>query len=318
MGGVEIQPFSDEHVDAAGGLLAKRHARHVEAEPLLSANFDFRAEVGAVWKGEAASGVVATRGGALVGYLLGVRRDDAIWGPNVWVEPAGHAVKEPEIVRDLYGAAAARWFEESRHRHYAVVPATDKPLVDAWFRLSFGAQHAAGIQEAPHDSTNSVPADIDVREAGPDDVDAVITIGVVLPEHQWRSPVFGGLPIPTDEEIRDEYAEEVSDPEVVTFLAELDGRPVAALSMVPAERSSMHSGLARPERAALLSFAATLPEARGSGAGLALTSAGLVWARENGYPVVLTDWRETNLLSSRFWPARGFRRTFLRLYRSIP
>jgi hypothetical protein len=26
----------------------------------------------------------------------------------------------------------------------------------------------------------------------------------------------------------------------------------------------------------------------------------------------------TNLLSSRFWPARGFRETFLRLYRHIP
>ena len=88
--------------------------------------------------------------------------------------------------------------------------------------------------------------------------------------------------------------------------------------MVSAEKSSMHSGLARPQRAALLAFAATLPEARGSGAGLALTNAGLAWAREQGYPVVVTDWRETNLLASRFWPKRGFRRTFLRLYRSIP
>jgi hypothetical protein len=26
----------------------------------------------------------------------------------------------------------------------------------------------------------------------------------------------------------------------------------------------------------------------------------------------------TNLLASRFWPRRGFRTTFLRLYRSIP
>jgi hypothetical protein len=33
---------------------------------------------------------------------------------------------------------------------------------------------------------------------------------------------------------------------------------------------------------------------------------------------MLTDWRVTNLLASRFWPRRGFRTTFLRLYRSIP
>jgi hypothetical protein len=31
-----------------------------------------------------------------------------------------------------------------------------------------------------------------------------------------------------------------------------------------------------------------------------------------------TDWRVTNLWASRFWPRRGFRVAFLRLYRSIP
>ena len=41
-------------------------------------------------------------------------------------------------------------------------------------------------------------------------------------------------------------------------------------------------------------------------------------ARERGYPTIVVDWRVTNLLSSRFWPGRGFRTTFLRLYRSIP
>jgi GNAT superfamily N-acetyltransferase len=317
MPGVEIQPFSDEHVAAAAGLLEERHARHLEAEPLLPSNIDYRAEVEAVWKGESASGVVAVRGGALVGYLLGVRRDDAIWGPNVWVELAGHAVKKPEIVRDLYGVAAATWVDEGRPRHYAMVPATDQALVDAWFRLSFGAQHALGIQETP-DPHNSLPAGIEVRRAGVADLQTAMAHGAVLPEHQGRSPVFGGHPMPTGEELRAEYVEELADPEVATFIAEREGRPLGSLVMVPAEKSSMHSSLARPEGAALLGFAATIPEARGLGAGLALTEAGLDWAREKGYPVVLTDWRETNLLSSRFWPARGFRRTFLRLYRSIP
>jgi len=77
-------------------------------------------------------------------------------------------------------------------------------------------------------------------------------------------------------------------------------------------------GLGRPERAAFLGFASTLPEARGSGLGLALTDASFNWAAENGYEVMVTDWRVTNLLSSRFWPKRGFRPVFFRLYRSIP
>ena len=50
----------------------------------------------------------------------------------------------------------------------------------------------------------------------------------------------------------------------------------------------------------------------------ALTEGGFAWARERGHETMVTDWRVTNLLSSRFWPGRGFRETFLRLYRHIP
>jgi GNAT superfamily N-acetyltransferase len=87
---------------------------------------------------------------------------------------------------------------------------------------------------------------------------------------------------------------------------------------VPVELSSVHTGLARPDGAALLGWAATDPDVRGSGAGLALTEGAFAWARERGHEVMVTDWRVTNLLSSRFWPGRGFRETFLRLYRHIP
>jgi GNAT superfamily N-acetyltransferase len=314
---LQIQPFSEQHLDAAGRLLAQRHARQLDAEPLLPSEIDFRSEVAALWNGEGASGVVGLRRGELAGYLIGVRRDDGIWGPNVWIELAGHAVAEPEMIRELYAVAAEDWVGEGRTRHYALVPATDTELVDAWFRLSFGAQHAAGIQETPQ-SLNGSPQGIEVRPAAAEDADAAMVLDRVLPLHQGRSPVFSPGPPSTEAEIRDEFLKDVDDPEIGIFIAELEGQPVGLLAMVAAEKSSMHSGLARPERAALLAFAATRPEARGSGAGLALTNAGLAWAREQDYPVVLTDWRETNLLSSRFWPNRGFRRTFLRLYRSIP
>ncbi len=68
----------------------------------------------------------------------------------------------------------------------------------------------------------------------------------------------------------------------------------------------------------LLDWAATRPEVRGSGAGVALTQAAFAWAHERGHATMVTDWRVTNLLASRFWPARGFRETFLRLYRHVP
>lgn len=318
MRGVEIQPFAEEHVDAAAALLEGRHARQREAEPLLPENINYRAEVEAAWQAECTSGVVALGDGMVVGYLLGSQRDES-WGPNVWVEHGGHAVEEPELVRDLYAVAAANWVEEGRTRHYVLVPATDQAVVDAWFRLSFGAQHAAGIQKTP-ELTNSSASNVVVRRAVAGDVEAATALDLELPRHQERSPVFSP-PAPTTvtEEDREQFLSEIDDPEVALFIAEIDEELVGELLMVPVERSSsMHVGLARPERAAFLTFAATLPAARGSGAGLALTNAGLTWAREHDYPVTVVDWRETNLLASRFWPRRGFRRTFLRLYRSIP
>src|SRR6266545_3885367 len=40
MRGLDIQPFSGDHVDAAAKLLEQRHARHRAAEPLLPADAD--------------------------------------------------------------------------------------------------------------------------------------------------------------------------------------------------------------------------------------------------------------------------------------
>jgi ribosomal protein S18 acetylase RimI-like enzyme len=314
---VQIEPFSEEHVEGAATLLEERHNRQRSVEPGLPAGLDYRGEIEALWALEERSGAAAIRDGELVGYLLGSHRADETWGDNIWVEYAGHAVRDPELVRDLYAVAAEEWFTRGRDKHYALVPATDSALVDAWFRLSFGVQHASGIQETP-ESTDVSPLGAVVRHAVADDIDAAMAIDLELPRHQTRSPVFSPIAPSVTDEDREQFLAEIDDPAVALFVAEIEGKVVGELLMVPVERSSMHVGLARPERAAFLGFAATRPESRGSGAGLALTNAGLAWAREHGYPVTVVDWRETNLLASRFWPARGFRRTFLRLYRSIP
>jgi GNAT superfamily N-acetyltransferase len=310
-----VEPFSEEHLDGAAALLAERHARHREAEPLLPADVDFRAEVEALWRQKGASGAVAVDGGRLVGYLIGAPRENPVWGANVWVELAGHAMEEAEVARDLYAHAAQRWVAAGLTRHYAHLPASDAALVDAWFRLSFGQQHAAGIREVPE----VAPFPAGVREATEQDVDALIALDPVMPDHQALAPVFGpGRSDETEEEIRREILANMASGETGELVVERDGRLVGNFLVTPIERSPMHAGLARPDRAAFLSWAAIVPEARGRGIGVALSEASFAWARSRGYEVMVTDWRVTNLLASRFWPRRGFRPTFLRLYRSIP
>ena len=319
MNRLEIRAFAEDYLDAAGSLLATRHREHHAAEPLLSERFEHpgatRGEVASLWAEEHASGAVALRAGQVVGFLLGTRKDDRTRGANVWVEAAGYAVDEPELIRDLYALSSQRWVDEGRTRHYALVPRLDEHVA-AWFRLSFGAQQAHGITAV--DPRAWPPG---TRPAEPFDLEALIQLAPLVSDHQALAPVFSGIDQAgrhTEDELRTLIAAEIADDELGELVYESGGHVVASFELAPVEKASMHRGLAQPDNATCITGAASLPNVRGSGAGLALTDAAHAWAREQGYATIVTDWRETNLLASRFWPARGFRRSFLRLYRSIP
>ena len=314
---LDVTAFRDEHLGDAAVLLAARHAAQRTVEPLLSPAFEERehalAELQAAWETEGASGAAALVDGRLAGFMIGAPRGDS-WGPNVWVEAAGHAAEEAEIVRDLYGLAAAAWADAGATSHYALVPATDPLLLDAWFRLGFGQQQGLGIRELP--TVPAEPGPVRVRPATPDDVEALVQLDL-LGEYQTTSPTFAPFTPPDPGEVRAELLGELADPNAAILVAELDGRAVGCATAAPVEYSSLHTGVARPEHACILGYAATLPEVRGAGSGVALTEGVFGWARARGYSTVVVDWRVANLLSSRFWPARGFRTSFIRLHRSI-
>jgi len=317
VGRLEIRPFSEEYLGDAGALLAGRHERHVAARPLLSMGHDFRGEVEELWRREGASGCVALADGELVGYLIGWSRSGDRWGPNAWVEAAGHAsAADPEVVRDLYARAAGDWVDRGDVAHFVLVPATDAGLLDAWFRLGFGVQSANGIRALTDVDATANPG-IHVREATEADLDALVVLSPFLRDHHGEAPVFSRSRRHTDAEIRAFIAEDVASADVGDLVAEIDGRVVGTFVVRSVHGSETHAGLAAPPDAALLAFAVTDPQVRGAGAGVALTNAAFGWARDRGYETMVVDWRETNLLSSRFWPSRGFERTFLRLHRLI-
>src|SRR5262249_15359063 len=148
--------------------------------------------------------------------------EDPVWGPNVWIESAGHASGEPELVRDLYASLAADWIERGLKAHYVLVPGTDAQLVDAWFRLGFGAQQAHGIIAIPDVAWPST-----VRAAEERDVEALVELAPLLTEHQHRSPVFGPARRWSDEEIRKEVLDDLERDDVGNLVVEIGGRIVA-------------------------------------------------------------------------------------------
>jgi GNAT superfamily N-acetyltransferase len=315
---LDVRPFEDGDVAAAGRLLAARHVEHRQHVPLLAERYendeDATAEVAAAWSTEGSSGAVAIDDGQVVGYLIGAPKGDALsmWGPNIWVESAGVAVQVGETVRDLYAVAAAPWVEDGRLAHYVLVPSHDSALVDAFFRLGFGLQHVHAIREPLAGLTDPT-----VRRAREDDVPVLVTLDFELPAHQGRSPVFASGPTFTHDEAVADAKESLELANYAIFVVERDGRVVGTSVGCPLTESSAHAGLSRPEDASFLGFAAVLPEARGTGAGRAAGEAVLIWSAEAGYRSVVTDWRAPNLLSSRTWPRLGFRPTFFRLHRLI-
>jgi GNAT superfamily N-acetyltransferase len=307
---VDIVAFTDEHVGGAAAVLADRHAAHLAVEPLLPHPTDFREQVEKAR--EDATGAVAIDGGEVVGYLLGPRREDSI-GAHIWIASAGHAVREPELIRDLYAVAADGWVQHGLTRHFVYVPAL-RELVEPWLRLSFGISAAQAAMETRPAARPAGSAGIAVRLSTPEDTPVAAAYDRQLHMHLQASPSFAGLTPPDDQQYLDEWRNLHEETEFTHFVAEQDGRIVGHLLLYRRPEGDLRV----PPDSIDLANALTEADARGSGAGVALTEHAIGWAHEHGYRTMTTDWRMTNLLASRFWPRRGFRETYLRLYRSIP
>jgi GNAT superfamily N-acetyltransferase len=298
MASLEIHPLS-ELPDEAARLLAARFARQRAAEPLLPEIEDFAAHVADE------EGVVATRDGEAVAYLAG-----EVKGEIATVGFGGHASSEPEALRDLFAVLAERW---DVSRFAVAVPASDDGLIDTWFRLAFGCQFMWAVQE----TRPAAPVDFggSIRPGTPDDLEAVAEFDEILWLLQARSPSFSGLTVPPRDEFREEWSTLWDEEEFPAhFVAERDGRTIGHALLY----SRPEGDLRVPSGNIDLAHVATLDDVRGEGVGLALAHHVLGWAHEQGFRSMTTDWRSVNLLSSRFWPRRGFRPQYLRLYRAIP
>jgi GNAT superfamily N-acetyltransferase len=308
MASLEVVPFADEHLDDAAALLAARHARHREAEPLLPELADPLAAVKQEWRTEGASGVFAPGRGYLIAAPITFRG-------ITWMRAgmAGQAVKgDREAMRDLYAAAAQHWVDEGHRQHAVFLPSHDAGLVDAWFRLCFGASAAMAIRETGA-AAETFDGGVAIRDGTPDDFTEAARLELTMAAAMQPAPSFSDVAPQTHEEVLAEWQGEDDWSQYELFVAEREGRVVGHILLY-----RRPPDLRVPENSIDLSQGSTEPEARGTGVGRALTEHVLAWAHEQGIPVMTTDWRMTNLWASRFWPKRGFRPVFLRLYRHIP
>jgi len=253
-------------------------------------------------------GAEAVRDGDRIAHLVGALGEAPSRGRHAWVGLDDHSLsagEAPDLLADVYAAAAAPWVDERYLTHIVEVPA-EGPLPQLFFALGFGQEqvHASAPVRIEEPTT---AAGATIRRAGPEDVELLLDVVGAIGEHQVGPPVWSGLPAPKREELRDDWVEFLADETAVILVAERDGTSLGYVAFHPGE----HTGVAK------LPVAGTRPDVRGMGLGVALVEHALHEAHLAGFDTVLLDWRSTNLLASRFWPRRGFRPTHLRLRRDV-
>ncbi|MGI8929292.1 MAG: GNAT family N-acetyltransferase [Candidatus Limnocylindrales bacterium] len=318
----EVHAFSADDIDEATRLLTERHRHQRRAIFALDRKYEeaaaAREQLSALLGRSSASGAIAFVQGRASAFVLGGRRPDSTWGPNIWIEDAGSAGTDAEAIREAYAAAAGQWVDEGRTSHFVVVPATEPRVLEAWFSLGFGKQQVHAVREPVwREFVPALGEGVTIRRATRDDIPSLAELDVVLPQHQTGTAVFSRLPIPTVEEALADIEADFDNPSYATFVAEHAGRIVGAAIGCSLELSPGHTPLMRPRSAGFLGFAAVRPSARGLGVGRALGETIIAWSRDEGYEWVATDWRSTNVQANRSWLALGFRPTFYRLHRVI-
>jgi ribosomal protein S18 acetylase RimI-like enzyme len=201
--------------------------------------------------------------------------------------------------------------------HFAQIPASQKEMLETFYSLSFGIEQVYGLADpgGMDLSPQPLPPGVTIRPVTPADRQLLAEMSSIIWQHQVQAPVWG-VHLPEDEsEFRQEWADLVDDPQWSIWLAFYKDQPAGMMGYYPAEIAP--DNLLTAPGYGELSVAGTYPQYRRMGIGSALTRQVLSHLRESGYPICLTDWRSTNLLSAPFWPRFGFLPAMLRLVRRV-
>src|SRR5919108_2253089 len=191
MPGLRFEPFVESHLGDAAELLEQRHGRHLDHEPMLARRPDFRAELEQAWNDEGAGGAVVFDGSRLFGYLVASPRSFTNTGLTWLVAGfAGLALEgDPELARDLYAHAAGRWVDNGHTRHAVYIPSSEPELIDAWFRLCFGA---SGVTAARETAPEAFDSSVEIRDGRPGDLDAAARLDAAMADSMQPAPSFSG------------------------------------------------------------------------------------------------------------------------------
>jgi len=265
--------------------------------------------------GNANLGVTIVQDEQITAQAVITKKSESTWGANAWLQFGNYKYVNQTALKALFTKVAQSEYDQGIDNFYIEVDAHDRETISTWFELGFGLQHISGIlrNKTLHENSSRFVS----RALTIEDLGQAALLEQELNLHQMKSPVFSKVEPQKSEEIVADWTEDLAKDEFVTRVIEVDKKIVGFAYGCSTQKSGLHSGLLRPPNSATLAFCAVLPQYRGQGMARSLTSAVINELLSRGFEHVVTDWRGTNQLSSRTWPALGFEPTIYRLHRAI-
>jgi len=318
---MECVPFESGLIPQAAELVASRQAEQSKQFKLLPTQYEAsesaKTAVDKAWGRELATGAAILEGNQLLGYLFGDISDNELRGKSAWIRLAGHCLKSDqdwELMRDLYQAAASIWVERGCFNHFAITFA-DPESLKPWENLVFAREQIYALREITNSQPVEMPKDLEIRRATASDADIFRRFSTIILGTQSQSPSFAPAHSAHVEKMREGYAGVPVDADAISWLALVDGEPVGFIAFFPPEKEGFE--LMIPEDAIELTISGTLSEVQAQGVGTALVEHALRELSRRGFKYCMADWHVPNLLSSRFWPKRGFTPVVYRMKRVI-
>ena len=315
MSSAEIVPFQHNHLEDAAVLVANRYRAERGINKSLPSRFEDADAVLPLLKGYAngQSGVAVICERRLIGFLIGllitIRQAKTAYVPD-W----GHAVDSEsgqKIYKAMYADLAPRWVADGYFAHAVTLLAHERKVMEAWFSLGFGMVGVDAVRDVS--PIEGGMAEVEIRRAGLEDIDIVLTLRVALERHLAEAPIFIPLIIQRGRKFFEKWLRDSTN---ALWLAYRDRDAVAFMELVPSSRL----GVVMPvfnENTVTITGAFTKEDLRQCGIGTTLLNHSLEWVRSVGYKNCAVDFESANIIGSSFWHGNGFKSVCYSLVRRI-
>jgi GNAT superfamily N-acetyltransferase len=315
----ELIPLQPAHVGAAASLVSARFRQLRAVVAVLPEAWAMETTLARII-GELVSrgaGSAAIRAGELIGFQAATLIDGH-GGRWSYTPDVGHATAALDaadvgrVTEALYASLAERWVREACPEHVVTVFADDVTALAAFARLGFGQSVIDLVRDLSPVAGAAPVVGVSVRRAGPEDAARIQQLDLGLRSHLAAPPVFlrQGAAAPVEIQRRS-----LADPGIATFLAEVDGAPVAFLRIGPSATDV--ATIVRDPGTASITGAFTAVDRRSGGIATWLLDAAARWAAEAGYVRMAVDHESANGEAVRFW-ARHFTPATISLSRRLP